>query len=506
MDEEYRDKLEQARQSARGGPRPSVSAKRRRRLEQESLLRQKVSISWLETLLTNTEDSNTSLKDLSSVFVRHYSAVEQSTLLIGASCRQLRFVEVEYARHHWAVGEVPPELRCAYIAQARRKGESEEQQQEHQNAKSQLARAEMRLQSSRQRLDKAEAETRHLRPAYNEQLAKVAAHRQLLERSSSILSRITQQYTDQQRVLQKERQRIERELGSRVRNAEVEAELASADILLEESELPSLRRCLASAEEAIATAWSIWLQPFGLSSSPSLPLVQIPAGTRWRGSAMLRNKDERPLRSIHFSRSIAMGVTPVTQGLYVAVCGYNPSNRNDLSRPVETVSWFDALQFCNALSRMEGFSPAYILDESNQTARWRREVNGYRLPTEAEWESAARASDGLEFSGSDEPERYAWSVTNARSKTQRVRTRRPNAWGLYGMSGNVWEWCWDWYDCNYYDSSPKEDPAGPDRGSRRVVRGGAAISTRDKARVSNRYSLPPDLQDAYVGFRIVRNQ
>src|SRR5207302_1335063 len=135
------------------------------------------------------------------------------------------------------------------------------------------------------------------------------------------------------------------------------------------------------------------------------------------------------------------------------VTGASPSSyRGPDNLPVETISWYEAIAFCNKLSEREGLKPYYRSDEGVQSGG-----DGYRLPTEAEWEYACRAGSTTRYSFGDDAARlgkYAWYVANSTNKTRPAGQTRPNTWGLYDMHGNVWEWCWDRYGVDYYAQSP----------------------------------------------------
>ncbi len=171
--------------------------------------------------------------------------------------------------------------------------------------------------------------------------------------------------------------------------------------------------------------------------------------------------------------------------------------------PVIDISWYGAAAFCNYLSEKEGLTPVY--DLSNWSADWN--ANGYRLPTEAEWEYAAKGGangNDTKYSGSDNVDEVAWYRDNSGGHTHEVGTKHPNELGIYDMSGNVWEWCWDWYSSSYYNSSPQDNPKGPDSGTERVLRGCSWYYYANYVRVAFRGNASPG--SPFFGFRILRTQ
>ena len=216
--------------------------------------------------------------------------------------------------------------------------------------------------------------------------------------------------------------------------------------------------------------------------------------------------DERPAHRVRIS-PLFVATTPVTQAQWQAVMSVDPSHFKGADRPVESVSWHDAVQFCNTLSEREGRRPAYRVSWARQgrpIVRWRRGGDGYRLPTEAEWEYFCRAgTTTLYWCGDSETElaRRAWIDHNSGLVTHAVGERRaPNPWGLHDVHGNVAEWCWDAW--GPYSLDPVTDPS-TDHGARRVYRGGSFGSTATAARSAYRDARDPESRSQSRGFRVV---
>lgn len=235
-------------------------------------------------------------------------------------------------------------------------------------------------------------------------------------------------------------------------------------------------------------------------------LVLIPAGEFSMGQPGGR-ADEMPhavtLASFYMDRC------PVTQEQYEKIAGASPSKRKGLRNPVDRVQWTDAARFCNTCSERDGLTPCY----DPQTWECRFEASGYRLPTEAEREYACRAgSRTRHFFGDDaaKASQYAWFKPHSAGMAHPVGQKRPNAWGLHDMSGNVWEWCNDWYGEGFYAESPRDNPRGPATGKQRVLRGGAWDCGAEKCTASYRSKEFPVFTDACFGadtygFRRVRS-
>jgi len=217
--------------------------------------------------------------------------------------------------------------------------------------------------------------------------------------------------------------------------------------------------------------------------------------------------DDETQHEVVLSRGFLLGETPVTQAEYQAVTLSNPSEfSGNPERPVENVSWLDAVGFCNALSRGLGLEEAYVVKGERVT--WKGlSCPGFRLPTEAEWEYACRAgATGARYGELDDVAWYDGNSGyggNSGGETHAVRGKQANAWGLYDTLGNVWEWCWDWYGS--YPQGVVTDPVGPASGSRRVDRGGSWGSGAQYARAANLNFYDPVYRNFYLGFRLARS-
>ncbi|MDR2535984.1 MAG: formylglycine-generating enzyme family protein [Treponema sp.] len=238
--------------------------------------------------------------------------------------------------------------------------------------------------------------------------------------------------------------------------------------------------------------------------------VHITGGTFIMGSPSSEwgRKDNETQHKVTLN-SFFLGKYEVTQEAYQALIGVNPSQFKGANLPVESVSWFDAVTYCNARSAQEGRIPAYIIEE--EKVHWNQNATGYRLPTEAEWEYACRGGTQTPFNignnitteRSNYNGRYPYNTMTKgafRQTPLTVGSFVPNSWGLYDMHGNVWEWCWDWYEA--YSPEPQTNPAGPDRGSDRVIRGGSWCSLGQNLRSANRGLNIPSYRVFDLGFRL----
>lgn len=214
-------------------------------------------------------------------------------------------------------------------------------------------------------------------------------------------------------------------------------------------------------------------------------MISLPGGEiQMRDDRLKREWDVR-------IKPFLMAKYPVTQGIYFDIVGYNLSTFQGKRKPVETISWREAVMFCNELSLQAGFSPYYLVGDSSVEVRANVDAAGYRLPTEAEWEYACKAgTTGIRYGDLDQ---IAWYKDNSQGGTKPVGEKQPNPWGLYDMLGNVWEWCSDIYDETVY-------------GSYRVFRGGGwNDAARGCMATNRRRSHPTSFRIDDLGFRVAKN-
>jgi formylglycine-generating enzyme required for sulfatase activity len=272
-------------------------------------------------------------------------------------------------------------------------------------------------------------------------------------------------------------------------------------------ELTGLNKVRVSRRyDELAKQFSVNLGKF--TNSIGMKLVTIPAGKFLMGGPageQGRNNDEGPQHEVEISRPFYMGAYEVTQAQYEKIMGVNPSqfkpgNQGIMDTkdfPVEMVSWNSAKEFCTKLSNLPAEKSAGRV---------------YRLPTEAEWEYACRAGSKtpFHFGNTLSLEQANCSASYggvpqgmSLNRPAKVGSYKPNAWGLYDMHGNVWEWCEDWYDGTYYGRSPKKDPKGPDTGQAKIHHGGSYLSPGSQSRASSRISNQPNGAFCDAGFRVV---
>ena len=250
--------------------------------------------------------------------------------------------------------------------------------------------------------------------------------------------------------------------------------------------------------------------------------ITLKAGSFSMGSPAAeacRDADESA-RKVTLTRALAISATEVTQGQFSQLMGYNPSFHTACGKqcPVDWVSWHEAAAYCNALSKLRGLPDCYQCSGSEDATRCQlsaarpADCRGFRLPTEAEWEYAARAGSSTAFPNGGISScmttdagagAIAWYKVNSTGQAHPVKGRAANAWGLYDMAGNVYEWTGDWYT-KTLGAAAATDPAGPAKGSERVFKGGAWYFNAEHARPGNRERFAPDKRFTFVGFRCVR--
>lgn len=327
---------------------------------------------------------------------------------------------------------------------------------------------------------------------------------------------------------------VKREAASRQLEAIGEDALPALEKAAADHEDPEIQRRADLAIRAI-------LAKCKKSSFTGMGMVVVGSGDFMMGSPRTepgRRPDEAQHR-VRITRSFVLGKHEVTQDEFQQVMKFNPSEckgkgggRKKIGRggtgefPVENVTWYDAIEFCNRLSKLDGYDPYYRMTEvrrDGDSITQARVViiggNGYRLPSEAEWEFACRAGTTTAYHfGNDtraglincKPTRVAGGYGGAVPKwpelgrPEKVGSFPENNLGLHDMHGNVAEWCWDWYDKDYYGRSPRNDPQGPDKGTHRVLRGGSWMVGEGNCRSASRYFLVPSERKDHAGFRVAR--
>ena len=251
------------------------------------------------------------------------------------------------------------------------------------------------------------------------------------------------------------------------------------------------------------------------NSSYKPQMVYVQGGTFQMGKDHKDTYFSKPVHSVTLS-SFYISKYEITQTQYKAIMGNDPSSHKGDGMPVDKVSWFDACEYCNKLSIQSGYTPVYSIIKTNDktkegkadkskwkvTCNWT--ANGYRLPTEAEWEYAAMGgnkSRGYVYSGSDNSSEVSWNEETG-GKPMKVGLKKPNELGIYDMSGNHWEWCWDWYGT--YNAGNQTNPKGPATGAKKVERGGAYYGASKLGNVKYRLSCSPETEYSSITVRIVR--
>jgi len=296
---------------------------------------------------------------------------------------------------------------------------------------------------------------------------------------------------------------------------------ASAKVSLREGQTSPLRLELKDAAPAalVQSQAQSAPPPPQAPAAPSAPVVPsaqiapagfvlVPGGTFTMGSPSgeAGRYDDEVLHQVTLS-AFYIGASEVTQAQYKAAMGTNPSSFKGDDLPVDSVSWNDAVAYCNKLSEKKGLAKVYSIIGTSVSADWK--ANGYRLPTEAEWEYAAKGGPSslslavnAVFAGSADANDVAWYAGNSGDKTHPSGQKQANALGIYDMAGNVREWCWDWY--SVYSRGAQIDPTGASSGGIRVIRGGSWASVVQALRSAYRGNSDPGGRDYFLGFRLAR--
>jgi formylglycine-generating enzyme required for sulfatase activity len=301
-------------------------------------------------------------------------------------------------------------------------------------------------------------------------------------------------------------------------------QLAKSNILVENKNMMTWLEIMQKYENSIIIEENLKVKDV------EFKILSYPNGEFWMGIDADETTfyGESPKNLIKMSQRISMSETLVTQALWEAVMGWNPSeNKISNELPVENVTWYDCICFCNQLSALQGYQPCFILSEIKYedehiiqaNVTWNQEADGYRLPTEAEWEYYAKAGSDLTYSSVRDSKSIFGHKMEAvfvhlEGKSNVVKAKKPNPWGFYDMCGNVFQWCMDEYDPSLYQTRNQMNPENHpidrsvvwenDRYCSRVIRGGSFRYNHQYSRVTYRSNHDPDERDFYLGFRLCK--
>lgn len=367
----------------------------------------------------------------------------------------------------------------AAIAEEKRKADEAE--------KKKIAVEQARLTEEKKRLE--EAERQKAEKTEREKQAVIAEEKRKADEAekkklAAEQARQTEEKKRLEEVERKKTEKAEKEKQSVIAEERRKADEAKKKIAEEQALVEEKKRKEEAKQKSLSAlepkSGDVFTDP-----TTGMELVYVPKGCFQMGDTFDDGLiNEKPVHEVCVD-GFYIGRYEVTQEEYSKITGSNPLKSKKGDRyPVETVSWDDAQAFIQNLNGKNG--------------------GNYRLPTEAEWEYAARSGGRKEkYSGADSPDAVSWNKSNSSGSTHQVGTKSPNSFGLYDMTGNVWEWCQDWYDSSYYNNSPRNNPKGAQSGVFRVFRGGGWDDEPWLVRVAFRYGDSPDLSDSNVGFRLV---
>jgi formylglycine-generating enzyme required for sulfatase activity len=237
-----------------------------------------------------------------------------------------------------------------------------------------------------------------------------------------------------------------------------------------------------------------------IHQTPYFDTVMVEVG-KFEMGALSGFSDETPIHEVSLTRDLIVFTNEVTRELWKHAMDSVVIPVEDFGFPADSITWLRAIEFSNRMSDIYGFDRAYTISGPNVTFDY--DANGWRLPTEAEWEYICKAGTDDDFSGNGDINQMGYFDSNSGLNSHKVGEKLINQYGLYDIHGNMWEWCWDRYESDYYINSPSIDPTGPETGSRHVMRGGSYQDGFNFARVTNRTVNKIDYKS--IGLRLVRN-
>lgn len=488
------------REKKRGNERAQAVARDTRKkkvsnafLEKELEQRAALLEAWIQVLELINEGQ--SKEDVLWAFLKAYDTPNMKTISLEGKEKHIDFIELDLVKWLRSGQPLPEDLYTAYVTSIQKHYghvEVDTGAEIWKKKEAECKREERAVHALRQNFERLEQE-------YKRKEQHLLELDKQIKRRFPFYARLGAEYKAANDDYEAQVLAFQEGVSAQVENASNDLTMRETELLLKKEELLK-RKKQQKQRPAKEDERLFWLTPLGLQPR-DFPMVTVAKGKHWRGG--FEDPITQPAKQILLD-SFSISPSLVTQALFLAVEDEFVNRESGLLKPLTRVSWEEAITFCNALSDIYGYKPAYVITSSGDV-RWKTERNGFRLPTEAEWEAAARAQQSGEFAGGDQHASVAWTAENALNSIKTVRRKRCNEWGLYDMSGLVWEWVWDGFSPDYYAHSPKENPMGPAEHSKRVIRGGSVSSHPDRARVWVRASAPPKAKDAFLGFRLARN-